>query len=41
MVMSNSDVPYFNFALTEKDIEESVKSFAFTGKSGDILGPIF
>lgn len=41
MVMSNSDVPYFNFALTEKDIDESVKSFAFTGKSGDILGPIF
>ncbi len=38
---SNSDVPYKAINLAKEDIDEDLRNFAFSGKKGDVTGPIF
>ncbi|HLP05333.1 MAG TPA: SurA N-terminal domain-containing protein [Paludibacter sp.] len=41
LVNSNSDVMYDGRNYSEKTVPANLKSFAFGGKTGDIVGPIF
>lgn len=40
VVNSNSMKPYKDVALSSKEIDEDLRSFAFTGKKNDVLGPV-
>ena len=41
VVNSNSDVQYRGENLTKEQIDADFQEFAFTGKAGDVMGPIF
>ena len=38
---SNSDVTYKAINLSKEDINEDLRAFAFSGKKGDVVGPLF
>ena len=38
---SNSDVTYKGINLAKEDVEEDLRGFAFSGKTGDVVGPLF
>ncbi len=40
-VNSNSDVRYFDGALTKNDVDITFRDSAFNGKVGDVFGPVF
>lgn len=41
LVNSNSDTPYTGRNYTERTVPLGLKSFAFSGKKGDVIGPLF
>lgn len=38
---SNSDVPYKAINLAKEDVDADLRDFAFGGKKGDVMGPLF
>lgn len=41
LVNANSDIPYTGENYSEKTVPYELKSFAFSGNSGDVMGPVF
>jgi peptidyl-prolyl cis-trans isomerase D len=41
LVNSNSDVMYDGHAYSQKTVPANLKAFAFGGKTGDVMGPVF
>lgn len=38
---SNSDVAYKGINLSKEDVAEDLRGFAFSGRTGDVVGPLF